>query len=281
MIRQTFSLRNDSGEPVNFDLRFSEGTSHAPVIILLHGFKGFKDWGFFPDLATSLARSDYVTLALNFSRNGIGADGKNFTALDRFAENTISHELADVQKIMEALLEGKIGKQVIDPERIGILGHSRGGAVALLTALEYPEEIGAVVTWASVGNLFRFSPEQIEQWNEIGYIEIENKRTRQIMRINRTYWDDLQKNKDRFNLYEQVKELEAPALFIHGSADKSVSPEESRLLSENCGAASKRLEIIEETDHTFGIKHPFEIGTEAYNIAKDLTESWFDRHLKY
>ncbi len=281
MIHRTLSLKNADGETVYFDLRYAEGTAQAPVVILLHGFKGFKNWGFFPDLATSLARSDYVTVAMNFSRNGIGADGKNFTALDAFAKNTISHELQDVQLVIEALQQGKIGNHIVDAERIGLFGHSRGAAVALLTALEVDDLISAVVTWGAVGNLFRYSLEQIEQWEKQGFIEVVNQRTGQVMRMNRDYWDDLQKNREKFDLYTRIGEMEAPTLFIHGANDQAVSAEESVKLHENCGAVSKRLEIIEDADHTLGIKHPFEKSTRAYSIAKDLTESWFDRHLKF
>ena len=281
MIRRLLTVPNKTDSVIHFDLRYSEGTSQAPVIIILHGFKGFKDWGFFPDLGTSLARSDYVTLSMNFSKNGIGPDGKSFTAFEDFAANTISQELEDVQTVVQAILDGKIGRQVIDPERIGILGHSRGGAVALLSALEFEDEIGAVVTWATVGNLFRYSDEQLKQWQEQGYLEVESKTLKRPLKVNWSYWQDLEANRDRYDLPERIKELEAPALFIHGDADKTIPAEESKLLYENCGAPSKRLEIIENTDHTFGIRHPFEVGSEAYYIARDLTESWFDHHLKY
>ncbi len=280
MIFRTLTLNNAFNEPIRFDLRYAEGTTNAPVIILLHGFKGFKDWGFFPDLATSLVYSDYVTITLNFSKNGIGADGKTFTELENFAQNTISLELSDVETILQAIKKGQIDNHAINPEAIGLVGHSRGGAVALLTALEH-DDIGAVVTWAPVGDLYRFRDEQIKQWQTQGYIEVLNQRTGQIFKMNRTYWDDLQKNKEKFNLFERIQDLDVPALFIHGSEDETVPVEDSKQLYENCGAYSKRLEIIDGTDHTFGIKHPFEKATEPYNIAKDLTESWFDRHLKY
>ena len=281
MIYRTQSIPNASGESIRFDLRYAEGTADAPVIILLHGFKGFKDWGFFPDLATSLAYSDYVTITLNFSRNGIGSDGKTFSNLEAFAQNTISHELEDVQTVLQAIKQGKIDNHVINPESIGLFGHSRGGAVALLTALQHEDDIGAVVTWAAVGNLLRYSNEEIQQWQQTGYLEVLNQRTGQVMRVNKTYLEDLQQNKDKFDLYRRVEDLEIPTLFIHGTDDPTVSHQESEILHRNCGAYSKRLELIEGADHTFGIKHPFEKSSQAYSIAKDLTESWFDRHLKF
>ncbi len=281
MIRRLLTIPNDNNNLIHFDLRYSEGTNQAPAILILHGFKGFKDWGFLPDLGRSLTRSDYVTLNINFSKNGIGPDGKHFTALDAFAQNTISQELSDVRTVIHAILDGKIGKQVIDRERIGILGHSRGGAIALLSALEFEDEIGAVVTWASVGTLFRYSEAELKEWENKGYLEFKTPFLQQPLRVNRSYWQDLTANKAQYDLAERVKELYTPTLFIHGAEDNTIPPDESALLYENCAAPSKRLEIIEGTDHTFGIRHPFEVGSEAYFIARDLTESWFDHHLKY
>lgn len=279
MIRKCISLKNKSGEDIILDLCYDEGTREAPTILILHGFKGFKDWGFFPDLSRAFTRSSYVTLCLNFSRNGIGPDPQRFTELEKFAENTYSHELDDVAAVLKAIKSEQIGKRIINPERIGLLGHSRGGAMALLTALENKTDIKAVVTWSAISHLNRFSPEQIEQWNNDGYIEVENSRTKQMMRLNKSFWDDLNKHKKRFDLLKKIENLEAPALFIHGSEDTSTPPSESETLYENCGSTSKRLEIIEGANHTFGVKHPFESRTPHYETVYDLTEYWFDSHL--
>lgn len=279
MIRKTLSLQNESGEDIHFDLRFEEGTKHAPLILILHGFKGFKDWGFFPDLARTLTYSGYVTLTMNFSRNGIGADHNKFTELERFASNTYAHELSDVSTVLQAIRDQQIGRNVVNPERVGIIGHSRGGAVALLSTLDHQEQIGALVTWSSIAYLNRYSEEQIDQWNKQGYIEIENSRTHQIMRINKTFWEDIVKNKDRYDLLGRIGELSVPALFIHGDADESVPCSESEQLFERCGSSTRRLELIEDAGHTFGIRHPFEVRTRAYEMVLDLTEHWFDNNL--
>ncbi len=279
MVRKVYHIKNRYNEDIALDLRFEEGSRDVPTILILHGFKGFKDWGFFPDLGRRLTHSGYATVCFNFSRNGIGTTPEVFSELDKFAENSYSHELEDVQAVLHAIKEEKIGKNIIDREKLGILGHSRGGAVALLSVREFEEAFLAVTTWASVGNLYRYSDEQIKLWKERGYIEIENARTKQVMRINKSFWDDLQANKNRFDLHKTVAEIEIPALFIHGAEDSSVSPRESEELFEKCSSFQKKLEIIESAGHTFGIRHPFEIPTPEYELAVSLTENWFDRHL--
>ncbi|MEJ2055758.1 MAG: alpha/beta fold hydrolase [Calditrichaceae bacterium] len=278
MIRKSYTLHNKSNEDLLLDLRYDEGTRDAPGIIIMHGFKGFKDWGFFPNLAGRMTASGYATICFNFSRNGIGSDLNNFTEPDKFANDTYSHQLADAETVLEAVKSGAIGKNIIDPEKLGILGHSRGGAIAILTARNHEDDFQALVTWSSISNLFRYSEEQIKQWEKQGYIEIENARTKQMMRINKTFWDDLNKNRKKYDIIEAVKEVEIPSLFVHGDQDTSVPYSESEALEENCSAYSKRMELIEGANHTYGIKHPFENETDAYETACTLTEHWFDNN---
>ncbi len=279
MIRKTFHIPNNSNEPINIDLRHREDAHESPAVVIVHGFKGFKNWGFFPDLAERLSMAGYVTVILNFSRNGIGYDYNTFEHLDKFAENTHSHELDDLQRVIDEIKNEKIGKRVIDINRLALLGHSRGGGTAILKAAELGDDIKCLITWASVASFFRYSDAQIKQWKKDSFIEIENGRTKQMMRMNKSYWDDLSKNKKRFDLLKAVEELENPSLFLHGGVDETVSFKDSEQLHENCSAFVKRLEIVENAGHTFGIPHPLEKPTEEYLTAVELTEHWLDNYL--
>jgi pimeloyl-ACP methyl ester carboxylesterase len=148
--------------------------------------------------------------------------------------------------------------------------------VALLSALEMPDQFQAVITWSAISNLYRYSDEEIKQWLKRGYIEVENKRTGQIMKLNKTFWNDLDRNKKKFNLESRMGKLDIPALFIHGLLDTSVPCEESQNLHEWCGAFQKRLELIEEADHTYNIRHPFNGINPVYDLCCNLSESWLD-----
>jgi dienelactone hydrolase len=279
MILKTFHIQNKSNQPINIDLRYRIDAHESPAVIIVHGFKGFKNWGFFPDLAERLAMAGYTTITPNFSHNGIGYDYNTFEHLDKFAENTHSHELDDLQMVIEQIKNEKIGKRVIDINRLALLGHSRGGGTAILKAAELGDDIKCLITWAAVDTFFRYSDEQIKKWQKDGYIEIENSRTKQMMRMNKSYWDDLNKNKKHFDILKATSELENPSLFIHGKADETVSFKDSEQLHESCSAFVKRLELIENAGHTFGIPHPIEKPTEEYLTAVELTEHWLDNYL--
>jgi len=278
MFRKSFTLTNGSGELIRGDLRYSEGTKNAPVIIICHGFKGFKDWGFFPLVSENLAHDGYVTIIFNFSRNGIGSDFQNFTELDKFEQNTFSHELADLKCIVDAVEQGEIGKGIIDSEKIGLLGHSRGGGVALLYASK-DERIQSLVTWSAIAKVDRYNEEEKKRWKKEGFIEVENKRTKQIFKIGKTFLEDITKNSKKLDIRDAASELDIPTLIIHGEQDEAVPVDEAKRIYEKLNTYSKALEIIEDATHTYGMSHPVEGISRQYEIVFDLTESWFDNHL--
>jgi len=277
-MRKSFNLFNSSNEKIHGDLRYSEGTKNAPAIIICHGFKGFKDWGFFPILAERLADDGYVAITFNFSRNGIGADPNTFTELEKFANNTFSHELEDLKTVMDAVSNGQLGQNIIDIERIGLIGHSRGGGTALVFASN-DERIQCMTTWSSIARVERYSDEVMKQWQKDGFIEIENKRTNQMMRMNVEFLEDIKKNKEKFNILKSAAKLEIPVLIVHGESDESVPVSEANEIYESLDGYGNELEIIEGGTHTFGIRHPVEGITPEFETVMDLTEVFFDKNL--
>jgi predicted alpha/beta-fold hydrolase len=67
MIRKNISVKNSDSEIIRAEIYHRNAIKDAPVIIICHGFKGFKNWAFFPILAESLAEADYIALTFNFS----------------------------------------------------------------------------------------------------------------------------------------------------------------------------------------------------------------------
>ena len=45
------------GDVIRADIRSPTGRDPRTAIVVAHGFKGFKDWGFFPLLSDRLARA--------------------------------------------------------------------------------------------------------------------------------------------------------------------------------------------------------------------------------
>lgn len=272
--------------PIYYDLYYPEnsGEDNLPVILFLHGFKGFKDWGAFPDACRELSKAGFAVLAMNFSLNGVGESMTEFDQLDLFARETLSQDLEDVGTVIKALKDNNITGQdiLLDASTIGVLGHSRGGHTAVAASAEYPE-IKCLITWSAVADYnARWSDEMINDWEEKGVTEIKNGRTGQIMPVKEVVYKDAIENADRLMAVKRVQELELPALFVHSKGDEAVPYSEAKKLYKHCNAEDKEVKLIPDSGHTFDTAHPFEADKfpEPFTEVLNVTQEWFQSHLK-
>ncbi len=280
------SIPSSENLPIRYDLYtpITGNSLPVPVIIFLHGFKGFKDWGPFPDAFEELARAGFAVVAMNFSLNGIGAQKTEFTELDLFARQTFSQDLDDVGRVVDALQKEGIQdkKTPLNTDKIGIIGHSRGGHTAIAAAATH-ESIACLVTWAAVADYRQRWTESMKQdWENKGFTEIMNSRTGQSMPVNRIVYDDLAQNADQLVPLLLMPKLQVPSLFIHGRDDETVPYTESEELHIACKSPEKELRLISKTGHTYGAAHPFEEPDfpEAFAEVLQWTEGWFLEYLR-
>jgi dipeptidyl aminopeptidase/acylaminoacyl peptidase len=269
----------EPGRVIRGRVESPEGAEHAgrelPHVIVLHGFKGFMGWGFFPLLSARLASEGFVAVSFNFSGSGIGADLERFTDLEGFRQSTPTRELEDV-----ALVRRFVATAVpwADPARVGVFGHSRGGATALLHAAE-AADVGAVVTWSAVATFARFDPETVAGWRARGFLPIENARTGQTLPLGTGFLDDLERNAARLDVPDACRRLRAPALLVHGTADETVPFAEARRLHGASPPSRARLLAVEGAGHTFGATHPLRGVPAPLTRALDATLAAFRKHL--
>ncbi len=279
--KTTDSVNSTKNLPIRYDLYVPGNSSRdlLPVLIFVHGFKGFKDWGPFPDACEDLARQGFVVIAMNFSMNGIGDNPAEFDRLDLFEQETLSQDLEDIVTVIEAVKNREIqsSRVGLHTDYIGIIGHSRGGHTAIAAAAEYPE-IQSLVTWSAVASYNeRWTEQMINDWEKQGFTEIKNARTGQMMKVGKVVYEDAIDNAGRLMAIERVKELHLPVLFIAGKEDESVPYQDSVKLHRNCPSSNKELRLISDTGHTFGASHPFEDDDypEKFSEVLELTEGWF------
>lgn len=280
------STLSTEGLPINWDLYtpISNTNHEVPVIIFLHGFKGFKDWGVFPDACCELAKSGFGVLAMNFSLNGVAKNFNTYEHLELFERETLTQDLADIASVIEDLQEGSIKNShaQLNTDIIGLIGHSRGGHTAVVAAAEF-EAVQSLVTWSAVAD-FRtlWSDKMIADWEKKGFAEIINKRTNQTMRIGKVVYEDTVKNADRVIALNRAKDVRIPSLFIHAREDESVPYTDSERLYIECAAKDKELRFIANTGHTFGCSHPFteEDFPRPFTEVLEWTKGWFREYLK-
>ncbi len=109
-------------------------------------------------------------------------------------------------------------------------------------------------------------------------MEFLNTRTGQRMRIDAGYLDDLEANRQRFDVLAAVTELSVPVLIVHGEEDLSVPVQEAHELH----AATRgrgQLHRIPRAGHTFGAVHPWQDSTPALDEALGASIGWLRQRL--
>ncbi|MEO8211313.1 MAG: alpha/beta fold hydrolase [bacterium] len=161
-------IKNKFGDNLNTDFYFNPDLRNIPLVIFCHGFKGFKDWGGFPYLMQKIASEDFFGVSFNFSYNGVGDSGdeqSDFTRLDLFARNTFSRELDDLGSVVDYLYEVK-DKYNYDINNITLIGHSRGGGIAILKTAE-DKRITRLIVLSSVNSFNRYTDVLKGKWKEV------------------------------------------------------------------------------------------------------------------
>ncbi len=171
------------GRPFAADATYQPTGQPQPVVVFVHGFKGFKDWGHFGLLAKFFANKGFVFVRLNLSHNGVVVGGTgDLEDLEAFGKNNFSLELDDLGQLLDALHTPgatPLPAAQLDPRRLYLVGHSRGGALVLLKAAEDPR-VAAVAAWAAVADLHpRWPAEVVEKWQRDGVLYVPNLRTGQ------------------------------------------------------------------------------------------------------
>ena len=245
-------------------------------MVVCHGLKGFKDWGFFPYLVERLARAGFAVVSFNFSGSGVGEDGQTFDELERFARNTYSKELQDLHIVLDAVTNGTFGLQA---SAYGLIGHSLGGGIATLRAAQ-DERVRALVTWAAVARLGRLIAPVTDELRRTGKSRILNQRTGQELPLARDILDDLDAHgATALNVLQAAGRVRAPWLIVHGTADESVPWGDGRDLRKAARDDATDLFLVDGAGHTFGARHPWAGSNPALEQVVSRTVDWCARHV--
>jgi dienelactone hydrolase len=269
----------------------------AGIVVLCHGFKGYKTWGFFPYLAGRLREAGLAALAIDFSLNGTfpekNAAGNRtatrqrtrFTRPDLFRANTLEREIGDLAAVLRSIENDGLGGRIGRGASIGLFGHSRGGVSALLNALP-SGRVRALCTWSTPDHPDRFSERQKAVWRRFGAYDFTDTIDGAPLSLSIAYLEDLEKNHGLYDLPRRVADLRTPYQVVHGEMDLAVPVrcaealhDAARGLPEN----ARRLVVL-RTGHTFGVTDPPGMNADdpprALAEASDTTVEWFGTYLK-
>ncbi|PWN63609.1 alpha/beta hydrolase [Chryseobacterium phosphatilyticum] len=260
-IEKNIKLENPETRSFLADSFYIENNEKRPLIIFVHGYKGYKDWGAWNVMAKKFAKAGFFFVKFNFSHNGTTIeDPFNFGDLEAFGNNNYSKELSDLGFVIDHF----ITDPHVDPEKVILIGHSRGGGISIIKTFE-DERINGLITLASVDTLERFpTGNAFENWKNSGVYFVLNGRTKQEMPHYYQFYENYEQNEHRFDVERATEMAKAHVLVIHGTDDEAVEVKQAEhlhILNPN-----SELFLIENANHTFGAKEPW---TEE-ELPKDL-----------
>ncbi|WP_438710684.1 alpha/beta hydrolase family protein [Aquimarina muelleri] len=260
-------LEGKHQKPILTDVFYKEEQFQKPVVIFCHGYKGFKDWGAWDIVAEAFANAGFFFVKFNFSHNGGTIQQPiDFPDLEAFGRNNYMKEVDDLTTVIDWItLPDFEFKNKIDNSNITLIGHSRGGGIVTIKAAE-DSRVTKLITWASVSDYKSRFPkgETFDKWKKDGVMYIENGRTKQKMPHYFQFYTSYIENEERFNIAIAAKKILIPHLIIHGTKDPTVNVQESKQIKD--WSVDSELFLVNEADHVFGIKHPW----ENKNLSKDL-----------
>jgi len=278
MAGTAFTLETDERLPIRGD--FDAPADGAPAVVCVHGFKGFKDWGFWPETARRLVLAGFAAVRFNFSHSGIGKDLASFTETELFETGTYSREVEDLRIVLREVGEGRLpGAEGFRPRRIGLLGHSRGAVSALALAAREELLVASVALWNPVASVLWWDEKARALWRREGFWEVVNARTGQVFRVRAALLEDAETNSQRLDPVGNAGRLTAPLLAVVAAEDESVPPESGRKIARAVPAPGATLVELPATGHTFGVTHPPGAPAPSFESALEATLHHFSTTL--
>ena len=280
-IQKNILLAGTNNKQMPLDI-FYPANGPKPVVIYVHGFNGFKDWANFDLIATQFAENGFCFVKFNFSHGGTSPEApEEFVDPEAYGHNNYTKELYDLQQVIDwTLSDSNPHRAAIDHTRVFLIGHSRGGGIALLKA-SGEKRIKALTTWASVSQCKtpwgNWPPERLQKWKETGVDWYTNSRTGQQLPLYYQLYEDYAANRQRLDIPAAVKQLKVPLLICHGTADEAVAVQNAQVLKD---AASDATLFLVESDHVFGRKHPWPHSSLPFPMQAvvDKTMAFFKSH---
>ncbi|ODT72488.1 MAG: hypothetical protein ABS75_03240 [Pelagibacterium sp. SCN 63-23] len=237
-----------------------EGEGPFPFVVMFHGTGSNRHeaGNGYDLLAPKLAEAGIASARFDFAGNGD-------STVD-YADYTPSGGMQDGLDVIAHMR----GLDQIADERLGLLGWSQGGMIAMLTASRNPG-VESLVTWAGVLDMSGYEADRYDEAKANGHIVLEFD-WRTPLNLSIDWFDEVR----GLNLAEEMGNYQGALLAIAGSKDDVVLPEVAEEIVAAAGGSDKNSEVIEGADHTFNI---FSGDMSAFDTLMAMTVERFRQTL--
>ncbi|MCL6442715.1 MAG: alpha/beta fold hydrolase [Alicyclobacillus sp.] len=229
-----------------------------PVVIICHGFIGNRIGvnRLFVRSARELANAGFIVVRFDYGGCGESPGDYGATTLDELISQTL------------AVIEDVASLPYVDSANITLLGHSLGGAVALLSANRH-SSISSLVLWAPVANPLREITEITG--SEVYHQALANGSADYLSyQLQSRFFSSL----NAYRPLSEAGEFEGDVLILHGSLDHEISPENTFMFDKvfrmRLTGSCKKV-IVENGDHVFS-------SDSVMREVISQTKSWLMKH---
>ena len=219
----------------------TDRTVRLPLVVFCHDFASNRigEHRLYVKAARAFAEEGYAALRFDYAGCGESEGEYGESGLEDWIEQT------------RLVLDYVLDLDFIDLQRVTLLGHGLGGAVALLTAAR-DKRVKTLALWAPSGHPF---PDVVGIVGKAAYEEAVTAGVAEYAgyRLRRTFFESLA----RLQPFQEARAFEGDVLLVHGAADSAMSVEYSFLYQKvfrTRSAGSCDKEIYTQADHSFSTK---------------------------
>ena len=240
-------------------------TGGWPVVVFNHGYippAEYRTTERYIAYVDGFARNGYIVIKPDYRGHGssegvaVGAYGSNAYTID------VSNAVASIKRFKD-----------VNPEKIGMWGHSLGGFITLRNMVAR-KDIKAGVIWAGVVGSYADMLNNWRRGNQPTFpLPSGSRRWRQTLieqygapEQNPTFWNSISAN-------SYLADISGPLQLHHGTADTSVPLEFSQKLNDELKKAGKEVEIYTYPGNDHNI-------SQSFNLAMQRSIEFFDKYLK-